>query len=864
VRTTAEILNKPDAVEVDATTNTKYGHFLWTASEAFDLSKKSVYSETIFGRNYPLGSCFELKYLIKGEAAKINIYRTLYKGANSLQKTISSQSVYSKNWTRTLVDLDATQQTFDILVEADNSQEMPAYWIALDDFFLHNKTCASLLAEESYGNNTFTCQDGSVIGPDKVCNFINDCAQGEDEKKCADCDFEDSICQYEDRSFRDLIWERVQAGLSENGPTIDNTLKTPEGHYVYVSFSDSNENYFDYYNAYNGFYATLKLNRDLQPCAATCQLEFYYHMFGQTDDLVVFMTINDIEYDKIRLLHLRDDQGDQWNRMRVPISRVSVPFRLGFEGLRYMMQSDHDLALDDIKLIDCGYGEPQASCPAGSFTCTRKSCISLSRVCDLMDDCGDNSDEKNCEKYTTCDFESNLCDWSNDDSTNSTYLPWGLNRGKDDYYSMYAPSRDHTTGLPTGQYAYADFYENKGRSKARLVSPVFQVDPNPNSGCELRFFYHLYGSDIGALNVYVRESIGGFETPLLNKTRELGDFWERADLKINTNSMFQIVIEAVGGIGDGTNGDISIDDTSFTPACVRQNSSLPTGTTTTTVSTPSPCGNGKFQCVSDEKCIPDNQVCDFVPNCADKSDEANCGTCDFEQSACGWYDSSTNELKWTRRQAPSVNPNGPQIDHTFGTTKPGYFVITELAEDKVNWQKPAKLFGPKFQATSPYCKMSFWASIGSYSSYVMFYYSNVSNSDDFRSLGGITGIPSTGWANHVIDVGKHPADYQMEIRAYPNYRNPSNYNDIALDDIQFIDCAANELNNNQSLNCDFELDFCSYVLDTESRVTWIRYANKSNANSLTGPSGDHTTGLGYYALFRSYSGFPYNQTGIFY
>ena len=51
-------------------------------------------------------------------------------------------------------------------------------------------------------------------------------------------------------------------------------------------------------------------------------------------------------------------------------------------------------------------------CPSDYFRCDRRACVPSSEVCDLTDNCGDNSDEKSCNGYYLCDFESkNLCDW---------------------------------------------------------------------------------------------------------------------------------------------------------------------------------------------------------------------------------------------------------------------------------------------------------------------------------------------------------------------------------------------------------------------------------------------------------------------
>jgi hypothetical protein len=48
-------------------------------------------------------------------------------------------------------------------------------------------------------------------------------------------------------------------------------------------------------------------------------------------------------------------------------------------------------------------------------------------------------------------------------------------------------------------------------------------------------------------------------------------------------------------------------------------STLPTGTPGPGT-TPNPCGANSTQCISDQKCIPNYQVCDFTNQCADASD----------------------------------------------------------------------------------------------------------------------------------------------------------------------------------------------------------------------------------------------------
>lgn len=404
-----------DLITADTSLNTKYGHFLWMNPSYNNIGPdktSSLMSETIFAKNYPNGSCFSLMYLLNGgtNPGKINVYRKMYPSlSKTLEFTLSGNR--GDKWIKALIPFKETGINYEIYIDVVLGSTSGN--IAIDDLFLYDKNCSQV----STLPDKFNCGDGTTINYDKVCNFISDCANGQDERVCADCSFENSTCKYSDVSFGGIQWNRLQAQAAINGPRIDNTLKSPLGHFMLIERDDSQNVFYDV--------ASLRLNQMLQPCSSTCELEFYYHMFGESDDLKIYLLEN---YFYTLLEEFEGDFGDKWNYARIPIGRIGRPFQFEFDGIRYYNGGDYDLAIDDIKLINCEFPVPRPNgCPSNYFRCGRESCISMNKVCDLIDDCGDNTDELNCANYKQCDFENGLCDWQNDIFNNND-LKWLLKK----------------------------------------------------------------------------------------------------------------------------------------------------------------------------------------------------------------------------------------------------------------------------------------------------------------------------------------------------------------------------------------------------------------------------------------------------
>lgn len=81
-------------------------------------------------------------------------------------------------------------------------------------------------------------------------------------------------------------------------------------------------------------------------------------------------------------------------------------------------------------------------------------------------------------------------------------------------------------------------YPRKNGDKARILSPVIHSDRSAGHPHCLKFWFHMYGPHIKALNVYTKS--GGTLTKVWTRVGDNGNFWRFAQVDLTSNLDYQV------------------------------------------------------------------------------------------------------------------------------------------------------------------------------------------------------------------------------------------------------------------------------------------------------------------------------------
>ena len=125
------------------------------------------------------------------------------------------------------------------------------------------------------------------------------------------------------------------------------------------------------------------------------------------------------------------------------------------------------------------------------------------------------------------------------------------------------PSGDHTTGL--GTYLYTEATGASQGDFAEITTPLIALD-DASLGYQLSFWYHMFGGDMGTLEVLVENGSGAVSIWSLSGQQQtvIDDPWIEVSLDLSAYAGDTITVTWRGTRGPGFTSDMAIDDIGIT------------------------------------------------------------------------------------------------------------------------------------------------------------------------------------------------------------------------------------------------------------------------------------------------------------
>ncbi|XP_072163102.1 MAM and LDL-receptor class A domain-containing protein 1-like [Diadema setosum] len=605
------------------------------------------------------------------------------------------------------------------------------------------------------GAGKWQCDNNECIDSGKYCDYEADCTDGSDEAFCGTCSFEQGLCGYIDMSFGAFAW-----GRGQETSALAAGIQAAGGYYMTITTGNGQ---FDEM-------ATLSTS-NLPDSAVSCEMTFWYKcsMTDLSNEFRVELLTSDGQ--SSQLWSRPSWSVTSWTQVTVGIGRIVTSYQILFTA--FVTSTSDIVAIDDVIFDQCKV-ESYSPC---EILCDNQICVPYTAACDYADDCGDRTDEQSCDKYDMCNFEQGtVCDWVQDSTADLKWTWVSGNQGSLDG----APGVDHTYNSGTGHYRYLVSGEFDVGKVARLNSIVLSRPAN-DGDCQLVFWYFMYGVNVRSLTVYTTTSTSGDPIQQWTMSNSQGDLWIKGTVPLNSGRKFMVYFEGVSG---GDDDSIALDDIVFSPGCVKDpDQTLPD----TLTPTGSPhCGDPNQRACDDGTCIDMERFCNFVYDCNDLSDEADCpAVCDFEDDMCSWTQSTGDQFDWIRyNNTASSDFTGPDSDHTSGSPAGIYYYVDGTSSRQ---NERATLVSPTFSMAGTNCEISLW-----YYSYGATYGNleirrRVDSQERALLLIDDGNNFITQWKQVVVPISPCLTDFQILIEA-GNQQTSQQAGGYAIDDIRFDNC----------------------------------------------------------------------------
>ncbi|XP_071956932.1 MAM and LDL-receptor class A domain-containing protein 1-like [Antedon mediterranea] len=506
-------------------------------------------------------------------------------------------------------------------------------------------------------------------------------------------------------------------------------------------------------------------------------LQMWYHMYGSgIGTMTVYSKDLVTNIESAPLWTKSGDLNDQWRFTQISVS-AAHQYQIIIEGV---VGSNYqgDIAIDDVEITTGSCGRP-GFCDFESDMCAwtndnfddwdwlRANGNTPSSYTGPTTDHTTNSDQA--PGIFDCTFEANICsNWKQDKSTDN--FDWTRQRGSTSSVDT-GPGFDHTTLSPNGYYIYIETSGQTNNQKARLIS--VNIDTASYGMC-VTWWYHMYGANINKLNIYRKDANTNALDLEWQRQGNQGFQWKYA--QVFMNGSFAVVFEGV--VGTSYQGDISVDDIYLT----------------------------------DGDC-PSPAICDF----------------EHGNDVCGYSQDKKDNFDWTLASGSTGSSGtGPSNDHTYGTSA-GHYMYIESSSPRTFGDK-ALIRSLEYPSTYGQC-LRFWYHMTGDNMGALKVYAEMLGDKGTAIWSRTFASPDFWRLTEVSVVAQYPYRIVFEGIVGNGWSG-----DIAIDDIYIKNGICN-----QPGTCDFETDMCTYFNVPFDDFDWLRNSG-ATGSVTTGPTNDHTLG----------------------
>jgi len=152
-----------------------------------------------------------------------------------------------------------------------------------------------------------------------------------------------------------------------------------------------------------------------------------------------------------------------------------------------------------------------------------------------------------------CEFETGFCAWTNE--TSADQLNWILRSGSTPSVGT-GPTGDHTS-FGKGTYIYMEASSPAMMGQVAVLNSKTLKKSTIGTKC-LKFWYHMYGLNMGSLTVVQKDILTMAETELVKLLGNKGNQWNQQKIDVVAANDFQIKLKAERG--SSYESDIAVDD----------------------------------------------------------------------------------------------------------------------------------------------------------------------------------------------------------------------------------------------------------------------------------------------------------------